>query len=59
LFNSYYEAKGARVACEARGFITWPALDDVVAYGGWNDHALRKAIHILPVEAIELVILEC
>jgi hypothetical protein len=57
LFNSYYEAKG--VACEARGFITWPALDDVVAYGGWNDHALRKAIHILPVEAIELVILEC
>lgn len=32
LFNSYYEALGARVARHARGLITRPALDEVNAY---------------------------
>jgi ergothioneine biosynthesis protein EgtB len=32
LFNSYYEALGARVARHARGLITRPSLDEVKAY---------------------------
>ncbi len=42
LFNSYYEAVGARQARHARGLITRPSLDDVIAYRGHVDDALER-----------------
>jgi hypothetical protein len=42
LFNSYYEAEGARHAREARGLITRPSLDEVRAWRGHVDAALAE-----------------
>ena len=42
LFNSYYEAVGPRLARAARGLITRPGLDDILAYRCHVDAAMHR-----------------
>ena len=44
LFNSYYEAVGARVARPARGLITRPSVADVLAYRGHVDAGMARLL---------------
>lgn len=59
LYNSYYEAKGARIGRASRGLITRPSLDETRAYRLHVDDAVRSAIGLLPLEALELLTLGC
>jgi dimethylhistidine N-methyltransferase len=44
LFNSYYEAVGARQPRPARGLITRPSFDDVLAYRAHVDEAMARLL---------------
>ncbi|PZU58772.1 MAG: ergothioneine biosynthesis protein EgtB [Sphingobium sp.] len=57
LFNSYYEAEGARHARPRRGLLTRPALPEVLAYRAHVDDALMHAFDGLPDSARALVTL--
>lgn len=59
LFNSYYEAEGARHARPRRGMLSRPSLDDVLLYRTAVDAALIEALPDLPAEAAALVELGC
>lgn len=59
LFNSYYEAEGARHARDRRGMITRPSLADVLDYRHAVNAAVAAAIDTLPAHALELVELGC
>ena len=55
LFNSYYEAEGARHARTSRGLLTRPSLDQISEYRAHVDVAISGAAASLPVEALELL----
>src|SRR4051812_35141535 len=55
LFNSYYEAEGARHARHNRGMLSRPSLDEVRAYRVHVDEALERLFAELPPTALPLV----
>lgn len=55
LFNSYYEAEGARHARPERGLLTRPSLDEVRTYRRHVDAAINAALPNLPSECLELM----
>ena len=55
LFNSYYEAEGARHARPRRGMLSRPSLDEVRTYRAHVDEALDRALPLLSTPALELV----
>ncbi|MEP9380179.1 ergothioneine biosynthesis protein EgtB [Aquabacter sp. CN5-332] len=59
LFNSYYEAKGARIGRAARGLMTRPSLDEILAYRRYVDAALLEALPAMARSALCLVELGC
>jgi len=59
LFNSYYEAEGARLARPSRGMLTRPSLDEVIAWRAYVDAAVERAWPHLPTRARDLLELGC
>ncbi|PTQ13466.1 hypothetical protein CLG96_05100 [Sphingomonas oleivorans] len=57
LFNSYYEAEGARHARDRRGMLTRPGLDELLAWRAHVDSALLAALPGLAEPARDLVTL--
>lgn len=55
LFNSYYEAEGARHARAARGMLTRPSLSQILDYRGHVDDAITRNWGILPPSALALI----
>lgn len=55
LFNSYYEAEGARHARPRRGMLTRPSLDEIRAYRAHVDAAVQAALPGLSNDALDLV----
>jgi ergothioneine biosynthesis protein EgtB len=55
LFNSYYEAEGARHPRAARGLLSRPALAEILAWRAAVDGALITALDRLPPAALALV----
>jgi ergothioneine biosynthesis protein EgtB len=59
LFNSYYEAKGARISRAARGAITRPSLDETLEYRAYVDAAVDGALDRFSHAARNLLELGC
>lgn len=55
LFNSYYEAEGARHSRTARGMITRPSLAQVLEYRAYVEAAIDAHWNNLPGPALDLV----
>jgi ergothioneine biosynthesis protein EgtB len=55
LFNSYYEAEGARQPRHLRGLITRPTLDAVLSYRAHVDAAVEAAFGRLDANARDLI----
>lgn len=59
LFNSYYNAEGARHARARRGMITRPGLAEILAYRAAVDEAVKAALPALSDAACALLTLGC
>jgi ergothioneine biosynthesis protein EgtB len=59
LFNSYYEAKGTRIARGARGSITRPSLQEILEYRAYVDAAVFRALDCSQPSVRDLVELGC
>ncbi|MBR0552466.1 ergothioneine biosynthesis protein EgtB [Stakelama marina] len=59
LFNSYYEAEGARHTRARRGMVTRPTLGEVLAYRAHVDVAMMDALPDLPEDVRALAELGC
>jgi ergothioneine biosynthesis protein EgtB len=59
LFNSYYEAKGARIGRGARGTITRPSLEEILDYRAYVDEAVSRALDDAHPSLQNLVELGC
>jgi ergothioneine biosynthesis protein EgtB len=59
LFNSYYEAKGVRIARALRGMLTRPSLEEIRGYRAHVDEATTQAIEGVSTEAAGLIELGC
>src|ERR1700733_12611371 len=59
LFNSYYEAKGTRIARGARGSITRPSLEEILQYRIHVDAAVSRTLDWLQPSERDLVQLGC
>lgn len=59
LFNSYYEAEGARMTRAARGMLSRPSLADIIDYREAVSAALLRVIDDLPQSVLALVELGC
>ncbi|HXT80830.1 MAG TPA: ergothioneine biosynthesis protein EgtB [Acetobacteraceae bacterium] len=57
LFNSYYEAVGARHPRPMRGMLTRPSCGEIDRYRAYVDDAMLRALPGLPDAARELVVL--
>ena len=55
LFNSYYEAEGARHARPERGLLTRPSLAEVIDYRTHVDKAMADAMEGFSAELLDLV----
>nr|WP_254601822.1 ergothioneine biosynthesis protein EgtB [Sphingomonas bacterium] len=55
LFNSYYEAEGARHARERRGMLSRPSLEQILGWRAAVDETLAKAMPHLPEAALALI----
>lgn len=55
LFNSYYEAEGARHARPERGLLTRPSLQEILDYRAHVDAAMADAIDSFSVAQLDLV----
>lgn len=55
LFNSYYEAEGARHARPRRGMLTRPSLENILEWRSRVDEALVVALPRLPATALDLI----
>lgn len=59
LFNSYYEAKGPRIARAARGLLTRPSLQEIIDYRRHVDTAMMDVIDRASPRFRELLELGC
>lgn len=59
LFNSYYNAHGARTARNQRGLMTRPSVEEVRAYRSYVDEALINLLSKDDKEVAQLVLLGC
>ncbi|MBT2189021.1 ergothioneine biosynthesis protein EgtB [Sphingobium nicotianae] len=57
LFNSYYEAEGARHARPARGLLTRPSLTEVIDYRRRVDEAMLEAMPLIAERCPDLLAL--
>ena len=55
LFNSYYEAEGARHARARRGMLSRPSLEEIRDYRTYVDEALARAAPSLAPQILELI----